>query len=105
MIKFLFYNFVTVNSQQSTVNSQQSTVNSQQSTLILNFIWNYVYYIYLIKLSLIRLFSKLFSTQLRNLLTIQSDIYLNFYINLYLAKITALTRLYSNIYFKTRRLL
>ena len=37
MIKFLFYNFVTVNSQQSTVNSQQSTVNSQQSTVNFNF--------------------------------------------------------------------
>ena len=36
MTNFLFYNFVTVN-------SQQSTVNSQQSTIILNFIWNYVY--------------------------------------------------------------
>ena len=38
MIKFLFYNFVTVNSQQSTVNSQQSTVNSQQSTFIIAFL-------------------------------------------------------------------
>lgn len=79
MIKILFYKFVTVN-------------------IILNFIWNYVYYIYLIKLSLINLFSKLFSTLLESLLTV---FYLNLYVNFYFAEITALTHLYSNIYFKT----